>query len=58
MHYHYVLLTLYTGPIGLGAERVLTEQPFVKENKQSVGQFAAQSGMKLVKFIHWELGKE
>lgn len=40
------------------AERVLTEQPFVKENKQSVGQFAAQNGMKLVKFVHWELGKE
>jgi elongation factor Ts len=40
------------------AERVLIEQPFVKENKQSVGQFAAQNGMKLVKFVHWELGKE
>lgn len=40
------------------AERVLTEQPFVKDDKQSVGQFAASKGMKLKKFIHWELGRE
>lgn len=40
------------------AERVLTEQAFVKENKQTVGQFAQQNGMKLVRFVHWELGKE
>jgi elongation factor Ts len=39
------------------AERVLTEQPFVKENKLTVGKFAEQHGMKLVKFVHWELGK-
>lgn len=40
------------------AERVLTEQPFVKDDKQSVGQFAESKGMKLKKFIHWELGRE
>lgn len=40
------------------AERVLTEQPFVKENKQTVGQYAQQNGMKLISFVHWELGKE
>lgn len=40
------------------AERVLTEQAFVKENKLTVGKYAEQSGLKLKKFIHWELGKE
>ena len=38
------------------AERVLTEQPFVKDDKLTVGKYAEQSGLKLVKFIHWELG--
>lgn len=40
------------------AEHVLLEQPFVKENKISVGQHAEQHGMKIKKFIHWELGRE
>jgi elongation factor Ts len=40
------------------AERVLTEQPFVKDDKQSVGQFAQSKGMKIKKFVHWELGRE
>ena len=39
------------------AERVLTEQPFVKDDKQTVGKYAEQSGLKLVQFVHWELGK-
>lgn len=39
------------------AERVLTEQPFVKENKITVAKFAEQHGMKLKRFVHWELGK-
>ncbi len=39
------------------AERVLLEQPFVKENSQSVGQYAQSKGMKVKKFVHWELGK-
>jgi elongation factor Ts len=40
------------------AERVLLEQPFVKENSMSVGQYADSKGMKVKKFVHWELGKE
>src|SRR5262245_47117 len=40
------------------AENVLSEQPFVKDDKQSVGKVAAAGGMKLVKFIRWQLGEE
>lgn len=40
------------------AEKVLTEQPFVKENSVTVGKYADDAKMKVVKFIHWELGKE
>ena len=40
------------------AEHVLTEQPFVKDDKQTVGQFAKQNDMKVVQFVHWVLGKE
>ena len=39
------------------AERCLSEQPFVKDDSKTVGQVAAEAGMKLVSFIHWELGK-
>jgi len=39
------------------AENVLSEQPFVKDDKQSVGKVAAAGGMKLVKFIRWQLGE-
>ena len=39
------------------AEKVLLEQPFVKDDKLTVGKFAEQHGMKVVRFIHWELGK-
>ena len=39
------------------AERVLLEQPFVKDDKQTVGKFAKEAGMKVVRFVHWELGK-
>ncbi len=39
------------------AERVLLEQPFVKENSQSVKEYAQSKGMKVKKFVHWELGK-
>jgi elongation factor Ts len=38
------------------AERVLTEQPFVKDDKVTVGKFAEQHGMSLQRFVHWELG--
>ena len=40
------------------AERALLEQPFVKDDKQTVGSFADSNGMKINKFIHWELGEE
>jgi elongation factor Ts len=38
------------------AERVLNEQPFVKDDKTTVGKFAKANGMKIVKFVYWELG--
>jgi len=40
------------------AERCLNEQPFVKDDKQTVGKAAAAAGLKVVKFVHWEVGKE
>ena len=40
------------------AERCLLEQPFVKDDKQTVGQVAKDAGMKIVRFVHWELPKE
>lgn len=40
------------------AESVLSEQPFVKDDKQTVGSFAESNGMKLIQFVHWELGDE
>jgi len=40
------------------AESVLREQPYVKDDKQSVGQYAKSEGLELVRFSHWELGKE
>jgi elongation factor Ts len=39
------------------AEKVLTEQPFVKDEKLSVGKVAQSGGMKLKRFIRWELGE-
>lgn len=40
------------------AQRCLTEQPFVKESSKTVGQVAKEAGMKLARFVHWEIGKE
>jgi elongation factor Ts len=40
------------------AECCLTEQPFVKDDKQTVGQVAKAAGMKLIGFVRWELPKE
>ena len=40
------------------AERCLAEQPFVKDDKQTVSQVAAAAGMKIVRYVHWELEKE
>jgi elongation factor Ts len=39
------------------AEHVLSEQPFVKDDKQTVGKFAAAGGMKLKRFERWQLGE-
>ena len=39
------------------AEQVLLEQPFVKDDKQTVGQFAKQHGMQVKRFVRWEIGK-
>lgn len=39
------------------AERVLVEQPFVKDDKKTVGKVAQEGGLTLLKFERWELGK-
>lgn len=39
------------------AERVLIEQPFVKDDKTTVGKIAQGANMKLLKFERWDLGK-
>ena len=40
------------------AEQVLCEQPFVKDDKLTVGKFAAQNNLKIKRFVHWELGQD
>jgi elongation factor Ts len=39
------------------AETVLLEQAYVKDDKQTVGKFAAGQQMKILRFVHWELGQ-
>lgn len=39
------------------AENCLLEQPFVKDAAKTVGQVAKEAGMKIVRFVHWEIGK-
>ncbi len=39
------------------AEHVLEEQPYVKDETQTVGAFAKKGGMKVKRFLRWELGK-
>jgi elongation factor Ts len=39
------------------AERALLEQPFVKDDKKTVGQFAKDNKMTIKSFVLWELGK-
>ncbi len=39
------------------AEKVLLEQPFVKDEKQTVGNVAKAGGMTIVKYVNWELAK-
>jgi elongation factor Ts len=40
------------------AERALVEQPFVKDDKLTVGQYAKQNGMKLLGMWHWVIGEK
>ncbi len=40
------------------AECCLLEQPFVKDDKKTVGETAKDAGMKVVRYVHWELPKE
>jgi elongation factor Ts len=39
------------------AEHVLSEQPFVKDEKLTVAKVAQAGGMKIKRFIRWELGE-
>mgnify|MGYP002622002389 CR=1 FL=1 len=39
------------------AERVLLEQPFVKDEKMTVGKYAKENGLKIVGYTHWVLGQ-
>ena len=39
-------------------KHVLAEQKFVKDDKQTVGEYAKAANMKLRRFVCWELGKE
>jgi elongation factor Ts len=40
------------------AGKVLSAQPFVKDDKLTVEEYAEANGMKLKQFIHWEMGAE
>jgi len=40
------------------AERALVEQPFVKDDKMSVGQYAKNNGMTVHAFWHWVIGEK
>lgn len=40
------------------AENVLEEQPFVKDPSTTVGAFAKKGGMKIKRFIRWQLGQD
>lgn len=40
------------------AERALVEQPFVKDDKQSVGDYAKSHGMQLKQYWHWVIGEK
>jgi elongation factor Ts len=39
------------------AERVLLEQPFVKDNSMTVGKFAERHGIQIHQFVHWIIGQ-
>jgi elongation factor Ts len=39
------------------AEHALLEQPFVKDSAITVGKLAGGAKIKVIRFVHWELGK-
>ena len=39
------------------SERVLTEQPYVRDEKQTVGKLCQAGGMKPIQFVRWQLGE-
>jgi elongation factor Ts len=39
------------------AENVLEEQPFVRDESTTVGQLAKKGGMKIKRFLRWQLGE-
>lgn len=39
------------------SERVLMEQPFVKDDKKTVGQLVKEAKLTIKRLVHWELGK-
>ena len=40
------------------SEHCLLEQPFAKDPAKTVGAVAKEAGLKIVGFVHWEIGKE
>jgi len=40
------------------AEHCLVDQPFAKDPAKTVGQVAEEAGMRILGFVHWEIGKE
>lgn len=40
------------------AEKVLLEQPFVKDDKVTVSKYCAKHAMKLLQFVHWEFAQQ
>ena len=40
------------------AEQCLCEQPFVKDDKQTVGKVAESGGIKIKRYVHWRIGEE
>lgn len=39
-------------------ETVLNEQLFIKDDTKTVGKLAQDAGMKVLRYIHWQLGKD
>jgi elongation factor Ts len=38
------------------SERVLVDQPFVKDDKRTVGKVLGEAGLKVVGFVRWQVG--